>query len=111
MENMEIAWEDFILEEPRTSKAFVQPRTSISNSRPGSRKHSVDSKTSKASGDSNVIFSKVVGETTESLGNLGNGENIDPAHNKDNKSEEQNLSTAEVKSDAEVKSELSLGVK
>lgn len=104
MENMEIAWEDFILEEPRTSKAFVQPRTSISNSRPGSRKHSVDSKTSKASGDSNVIFSKVVGETTESL---GNGEDIDIKHNMDNKSEEQKISTAaEVKND-----ELALAVK
>ena len=27
MENMEIAWEDFILEEPNTTKAFVQPKT------------------------------------------------------------------------------------
>jgi len=58
MENMEIAWEDFILEEPRTSKSFVQPKTI---SRSGSRKHSVDSKTS---GDSNVIFSKTNGETS-----------------------------------------------
>lgn len=55
MENMEIAWEDFILEEPKTSKAFVQPRTS---SRPGSRKQSIDSKISKTSGDSNIIFDK-----------------------------------------------------
>lgn len=55
MENMEIAWEDFILEEPKTSKSFVQPRTS---SRPGSRKDSIDSKISKASGDSNIIFDK-----------------------------------------------------
>jgi hypothetical protein len=64
MENMEIAWEDFILEEPRTSKSFVQPRTS---SRSGSRKQSVDSKTSKASGDSNVIYSKATVGTSEKL--------------------------------------------
>jgi len=105
MENMEIAWEDFILEEPRTSKAFVQPRTSISNSRPGSRKHSVDSKTSKASGDSNIIFSKVIGETTESLGNC-EGEGTDTVDDKDDQSEEQNVSAA-----AEVKSEQTPAVK
>jgi len=61
MENMEIAWEDFILEEPRTSKSFVQPRNA---SRSGSRKQSIDSKTS---GDSNVIFSKTTGETSNQL--------------------------------------------
>ena len=27
MDNMEIAWEDFILEEPSTTKTFVQPKT------------------------------------------------------------------------------------
>jgi len=61
---MEIAWEDFILEEPGstralvqanlTTRALVQPQTI----RPRSRKHSVTSKSSRASGDSNVIFSK-----------------------------------------------------
>jgi len=66
---MEIAWEDFILEEPATTRALVQANLTTRSlvqppsSRPGSRKQSVTSRTSKASGDSNIIFSKVpVGE-------------------------------------------------
>ena len=43
------------------ARALVQPPTS----RPGSRKQSVTSRTSKASGDSNVIFSKVAAEEEE----------------------------------------------
>jgi len=62
---MEIAWEDFILEEPGTTRALVQANLTTralvqpQTSRPGSRKQSVTSRTSKASGDSNIIFSKV----------------------------------------------------
>jgi len=62
---MEIAWEDFILEEPGTTRALVQANLTTRalvqppTSRPGSRKQSVTSRTSKASGDSNIIFSKV----------------------------------------------------
>jgi len=61
---MEIAWEDFILEEPGTTRALVQANLTTRalvqppTSRPGSRKQSVTSRTSKASGDSNIIFSK-----------------------------------------------------
>jgi len=61
---MEIAWEDFILEEPGTTQALVQANLTTRalvqppTSRPGSRKQSVTSRTSKASGDSNIIFSK-----------------------------------------------------
>lgn len=90
---MEIAWEDFILEEPRTS--LVQPRTAkmgSSSSRLGSRKCSVESRTSRASGESNILFSKdakealEVGDATES-GNLAalNGNLMDktPTENKD----------------------------
>jgi len=64
---MEIAWEDFILEEPGTTRALVQANLTTRSlvqppaSRPGSRKQSVTSRTSKASGDSNIIFSKVSG--------------------------------------------------
>lgn len=47
---MEIAWEDFILEEPAAS--LVQP----------ARKASTASRLSKASGDSTVLFVKVGGE-------------------------------------------------
>lgn len=53
MANMEIAWEDFILEEPPTTRAFVQP----------GRKQSTESRASRASGDSNIIFSKAAVET------------------------------------------------
>jgi len=63
MENMEIAWEDFILEEPNTTKAFVQPKTARSGA--GSRKQSVESRTSRASGDSNILFSKDAAEAEE----------------------------------------------
>jgi len=62
---MEIAWEDFILEEPGTTRALVQANLTTRalvqppTTRPGSRKQSVTSRTSKASGDSNIIFSKV----------------------------------------------------
>jgi len=65
---MEIAWEDFILEEPGTTRALVQANLTTRalvqppTYRPGSRKQSVTSRTSKASGDSNIIFSKVGGE-------------------------------------------------
>jgi len=65
---MEIAWEDFILEEPGTTRALVQANLTTRSlvqppaSRLGSRKQSVTSRTSKASGDSNIIFSKVSGE-------------------------------------------------
>lgn len=64
---MEIAWEDFILEEPGTTRALVQANLTTRSlvqppaSRPSSRKQSVTSRTSKASGDSNIIFSKVSG--------------------------------------------------
>jgi len=67
---MEIAWEDFILEEPGTTRALVQANLTTRalvqppTSRPGSRKQSVTSRTSKASGDSNIIFSKVAGGET-----------------------------------------------
>jgi len=47
---MEIAWEDFILEEPAAS--LVQP----------ARKASTASRLSKTSGDSTVLFTKVEGE-------------------------------------------------
>jgi len=68
LDNMEIAWEDFILEEPGTTRALVQANLTTRSlvqpptSRPGSRKQSVTSRTSRASGDSNIIFSKVSGE-------------------------------------------------
>lgn len=68
MENMEIAWEDFILEEPTTAKAFVQPKTARSGA--GSRKQSVESRTSRASGDSNILFSKDAAEAEE-IANTG----------------------------------------
>jgi len=68
LDNMEIAWEDFILEEPGTTRALVQANLTTRalvqppTYRPGSRKQSVTSRTSKVSGDSNIIFSKVGGE-------------------------------------------------
>jgi len=68
LDNMEIAWEDFILEEPGTTRALVQANLTTRSlvqpptCRPGSRKQSVTSRTSKASGDSNIIFTKVSGE-------------------------------------------------
>lgn len=68
MDNMEIAWEDFILEEPSTTKTFVQPKTARSG--PGSRKQSLESRTSRASGDSNILFSKDVAEAEE-IANTG----------------------------------------
>jgi len=76
---MEIHWEDFILEEPKTQKSFVQPKSSLIGgsitSRPSSRKQSTDSKASKASGDSNVIFSKAGGEMPENDDGLYVGHN------------------------------------
>jgi len=83
---MEIAWEDFILEEPGstralvqanlTTRALVQPQTI----RPRSRKHSVTSKSSRASGDSNVIFSKDKNDSTQDEAEQGKNI-IDPSEN------------------------------
>jgi len=73
LDNMEIAWEDFILEEPGTTRALVQANLTTRalvqppTTRPGSRKQSVTSRTSKASGDSNIIFSKVASGGEKSM--------------------------------------------
>jgi len=78
---MEIAWEDFILEEPGTTRALVQANLTTRalvqppTYRPGSRKQSVTSRTSKASGDSNIIFSKVGGEKGRTM-----EDQIEPCH-------------------------------
>lgn len=91
---MEIAWEDFILEEPTTSKSFVQPRTR-SFSKPLSRKHSVDSRISKSSGDSNIIYSKSTSKSTNMLCNASDDSvGTDSALDKDD--EADNLTSNKV---------------